>query len=101
MKAFGFRLIFCVVLLGNSCASSRTVPLDGGDRDGSSFAKAIIVNSIKEEYDWMRENYPGSKVNIQSLQFKNKKPYDVLNFTLPDGKVRDFYFDISSFYGKF
>jgi hypothetical protein len=37
----------------------------------------------------------------QSLDFNDKKPYDVLTFETTDGTKKEIYFDISNFYGKF
>ena len=36
----------------------------------------------------------------QSLIFEDDKPYDVLHFETAEGEKVDYYFDISSFYGK-
>ncbi|MFN8258513.1 MAG: hypothetical protein U0W24_22685 [Bacteroidales bacterium] len=71
-----------------------------GDRDGSSFEKAIVVKSISEEYEWIGANYPGYKFIQQSLVFDKKNPYDVLEIKTLDGATLKIYFDISSFFGK-
>jgi len=75
--------------------------------DGSSYDHAIVIMEKNEatgtaaEYIWLRKNFPGYKVNGQSLMYHDKKPYDLLRITLADGTRRDFYFDISNFFGKF
>jgi tetratricopeptide (TPR) repeat protein len=70
------------------------------ERDGSSFAKAIIAQSIPKEYEWIREYYPGAAVKMQSLVFNDGKPYDILHIETIDGVKKQIYFDISSFFGK-
>ncbi|MBI1831492.1 MAG: hypothetical protein HYR84_08585 [Planctomycetes bacterium] len=74
----------------------------GGDdgRDGSSAAKAIIAHSVPEEYNWIRDNLPGFKPQMQALQFIDDKPYDVLTVRSAGGEEKTIYFDISSFFGK-
>lgn len=100
-------LLLIVVLIQVQCSSTKSSKQASSEssvgetvRDASSFEKAIVVKSIREEYEWVEKNYPGSKMLQQSLSFKNKKPYDILSFTLSDGSKRDFYFDVSKFYGK-
>lgn len=74
--------------------------------DGSSYEKAIVIDKKNEsegvaaEYKWLRENYPDYSVTGQSLQQNNKKWYDVLHTKAKDGTKRDFYFDITKFFGK-
>lgn len=68
--------------------------------DGSSFKKAVKVNSISEEYAWIRKYYPGSSFQGQSLIFEKKKPFDVLTIITANGTKKEIHFDISSFFGK-
>jgi len=70
-----------------------------GDQ-GSSYATAIVAPSVPFEYQWLRENYPSAKFMMQSLNFHEGKPYDILKVRLEDGSVIEVYFDISSFFGK-
>ncbi len=110
-RALVKNFFICLFLLGGlaasiSCGSSKKTATNSettttSDRDGSSFGKAIVVKSIREEYAWVGEHYPGSKFEQQSLRFQGKNPYDVLTFKLSDGSKKDFYFDISKFFGKF
>jgi hypothetical protein len=60
---------------------------------------------VAAEYEWMRKNYPGSKREMQQLvSFKSDREagrevfFDVLKIVLPDGRKKDLYFDISSFF---
>ncbi|MCI0702858.1 MAG: hypothetical protein L0241_17395 [Planctomycetia bacterium] len=69
--------------------------------DGSSPEKAIIVNSVGEEYDWMTRNCPGFQPVMQALQDINGKPHDVHTLRNDRGEEKMVYFDISRFFGKF
>lgn len=100
-------LAISLAIAAPSCTTSKSLATttsdsDGSsttDRDGSSYEKAVIVNSIRDEYDWVRQRYPQAQMVQQALMFEKKKPYDLLTFRI-DGKERTFYFDISKFYGK-
>jgi tetratricopeptide (TPR) repeat protein len=72
----------------------------GSGGDGSSFETAIIVNSIPEEYQYLRENYPGHKFIMQSLVSHDGVPYDILQIKTSEGETLEIYFNISSFFGK-
>jgi hypothetical protein len=72
----------------------------GEERDGSSPEKAIIVNSIQEEYDWMLRHCKGFQPGNQALQDIDGKPYDVLTWRNSQGEERTVYFDISRFFGS-
>lgn len=69
-------------------------------QNGSSFEKAVFVKSIPEEYQWLRDYYPGHSVLRQTLMFHGEKPYDVIMIRTLDGETIDVYFDISDFFGK-
>lgn len=70
------------------------------ENDGSSFEKAIKVNSVTEEYEWLRKYYPDFEMISQGLYFENNIPYDVLSIIV-DGVEKKVHFEISSFFGKF
>ena len=74
--------------------------LFGGSPDGSSPEKAVVVNNIGEEYDWMQRNCPGFRPGKQSLQEIDGKPFDVLTWQNDRGEQRTVYFDISRFFGR-
>ena len=112
MTSFLRLSILTALLLTASCASHKAVtpPTEVSDddivfdleRDGSSWEKSIVVQSVREEYQWVAAHHPGLTMKQQSLQFHGKKhPFDVLTFTDSTGKEHTFYFDIGSFYGKF
>lgn len=68
--------------------------------DGSSPEKAIKVKSIAEEYEYISKHCVGCRVVMQSLINKKGRYYDAIEVISADGKKSTFYFDISSFYGK-
>jgi len=80
-------------------------PVEGAD--GSSYEKAIVIQEKSEtpgvnaEYKWIAEHYPGYSRGMQSLNFYNKKPYDIITIKTKDGEEKKIYFDISNFFGKF
>lgn len=95
-------VLLILVLILNSCSTTNSLSDSAvAERDGSSKEKAIIVNSINAEYQWVTQNYPGSKVTGQALIGSGRKHYDILTFVTQDGETKKAYFDISSFFGKF
>jgi len=107
-----FIYLFAAATLLPACAShkktvQRTAATASVAADGSSYDKAIFITETSEgkgidaEYAWIRAQYPGSKVNGQSLNNYHSKPYDVIHITTSDGTAKDVYFDISNFFGKF
>jgi hypothetical protein len=86
-------------------SGSNTVSVT--DRDGSSYEKAIIITEKNEssgvaaEYAWLRKNYPGYRSKGQTLNYNNKKPFDLITIITSDGVEKTIYFDISNFYGRF
>ena len=112
-RVIAITLSIAVTASAVSCASSKKMStpsssqeqsasvVQNGERDGSSFEKAVKVHSIEEEYQWVAEHHPSVQLKKQSLVFNKKKPYDILTFTRKDGSDQNFYFDISSFYGEF
>ncbi len=123
MKASSLFLLFCffIFLMLPSAQEKAALPdsaivnkTDSAavnkatiERGGSSYDKAIVILKKREgegeeaEYGWIRTKYPGSKVHSQSLNFHEKKSYDIIHITIANGKEVAVYFDISNFYGKF
>lgn len=93
--------IVCLIgiLLITSCSASKKAA-NNIIRDGSSFEKAIIANSISEEYAYVKKVCPDCKRQMQRLVFEKKKPYDLLDFKKANGETVTYYFDISKFFGK-
>jgi hypothetical protein len=81
-----------------SCVSTK--PVSNLEKDGSSFEQAIVVNSVAEEYQYVRGVCANCKLLGQSLRFEKKKPYDVLRLETADGQEVSYYFNISRFFGK-
>src|SRR5438045_2670086 len=69
-----------------------------GDHDGCSPERAIMVESIAEEYSWMRKRFPGFQPGTQALAKVDGIPYDVLTWRNNKGDERVVYFDISKFF---
>ncbi|NQY07555.1 MAG: hypothetical protein HRT68_15505 [Flavobacteriaceae bacterium] len=90
-------LIVCLIIMA-SCSSTKNI--GNVQRDGSSFEKAIIANSISSEYEYVRKVCSDCQLLGQSLVFEKKKPYDILKLKKPNGEEVSYYFDISKFYGK-
>jgi len=92
-------LIFSFLLIATSCGSTKTT-IDNTKRDGSSYEKAIIVKSIEQEYEYIKEVCTNCQLLGQSLVKYKNKPYDIIEVKKPDGEVVKYYFDISKFFGK-
>lgn len=68
---------------------------------GLTMETAIKVDNVKQEYAYLKANYPNHEFISQSLTNNGKgKSYDVLSIKTKEGKTIDIYFDISSFFGK-
>lgn len=100
------KLLFCLLMIGMLASCSTSKKLSSNDGEGSSYDKAVVITSknetegINAEYAWLKEHYPGYKTEMQSLNYQNKKPYDILNIITADGTKKSVYFDISGFFGK-
>ena len=98
MKKLLILTLISFFLITTSCGSSKSI--SETDRDGSSYEMAIIVNSVPEEYAYIRKVCQGCQVVSQALTYSKGKPYDILKVNQPDGKMVSYYFDISKFFGK-
>lgn len=86
------------LLIITSCSSTKNIKTT--IRDGSSFEKAIIVESIAEEYEYVKKVCSGCQFVSQSLAFDKNKPYDILELKKSTGESVSYYFDVSEFFGK-
>jgi hypothetical protein len=113
IACIGMMLSSCFFSRKSSSSSKSSRSLSGhtsvpkSTDDGLSYETAIVITETSEtkgvaaEYAWLREHYPGAKMNQQSLTTHDGKPYDILNIKTEQGKELDIYFDISNFFGKF
>lgn len=69
-------------------------------KDGLSVENAIKVKSVSEEYEYVRKSCKGCQLLGQSLISHKGNPYDVIRLKKEDGTEVSYFFDISSFYGK-
>lgn len=62
---------------------------------------AIKVNSVSEEYQYLKTHYPGAQFIKQALiNQPNGNSFDKITFKTKDGVIKSLYFDITSFFGK-
>ena len=113
MKKLIFLVMSITILM--ACSSNKKIAATNNttqttvstSQDGSSFENAVVITEKSEttgvtaEYKWLKEHYPGYKTESQSLNYNNKKPYDIINIILSNGDKKKVYFDISNFFGKF
>ncbi|MBK8067111.1 MAG: hypothetical protein IPK27_05655 [Rhodanobacteraceae bacterium] len=59
---------------------------------GSSRRHAIVVSNVLDEYDWLREHFPGYRVTLQTLCLDVDGLYDVLQIESESGDARELYF---------
>jgi hypothetical protein len=111
-----YLLLFLLLIFAISCATSKSSTSNNNKKEsevsqsinyGLSFENAVILKESNEstgvhaEYSWLKQNYPGYVMKLQSLIFNNKKPYDVIEIVTTAGEGKTIYFDISRFYGKY
>jgi len=111
------KLLYLFLLLGLlSCSASRKTTVNnntGKDAsiavltDGLSYQSAIVIDAksettgVAKEYEWLKQQYPGYKLQKQSLNYQGKKVYDVMKIKTEAGEDLEIYFDITKFFGKF
>lgn len=101
MKSRHTSTLLLLILLIIWAGCSSTQQAKSQVRDGSSIEKAVVVKSIREEYEWVQKQYPNSRVTGQALIKRKGKHYDELTFVTSFGETKKAYFDINSFFGKF
>ncbi len=77
---------------------------------GSNYEKAIVIHAdrtidgIQQEYEWIEHHYGPRgvawEVQQQTLTRHEDRTYDILSIQLPDGTMRDIFFDITEFFGR-
>jgi len=84
---------------------SGKVTILGGSGNSPDDPVIIQANNslvgVGAEYQWLRDKYPGHIRIEQKLLSYNGKPMDVVTIKTKEGEIKDIYFDISSFFGKF
>jgi hypothetical protein len=107
-------LVPLVALLVGGCTSqpatpTRTSPPPAAARaaaDGRSFQTAVVIQApdessgVQAEYAWIRVHLPKGRPAGQKLLGHGDRMYDLIQVELPDGSIRDVYFDITAFFGK-
>ena len=88
-----------LLLAGCNSASVNHSQTSSFRGDGLTTKTAVKVSSIGEERVWVDRNYPGAKIESQSLLL-GPPPMDLIEIQLPTGESRRIYFDISSFFGE-
>jgi len=89
-----------------SQGSGKTgIQYEGGD--GSSCQQAIAIvgargeqDGVASEYTWIKQHYPGAKLDQQSLIDCNGAPTDKMAIETADGQKVTLFFDLSRFFGK-
>jgi len=91
-------------------------------QDGRSYETAVVVNAKTDaegaamQWEWIEKNLPGARIEStptpaelekkgifkldQILAQHDGKFYDVILLRMPDGKLRNVYFDITGYFGK-
>ena len=98
--------IACGLLITGCAAPQSTDHKNARASNGSSYEKAIVIKApnekagVAEEYRWIEKHFPGYKLVRQSLNFRNNRAYDILEFIDAKGLNHKVYFDIKSFFGK-
>ena len=89
---------FLVSLMVVSCGSAGKMTDSSGGRDGSSFEKAIIAYSLRAEYKWIDNAYPGARLLSQVITGHDGKFYDIVSVMTSEGVEKSVYFDVSKFH---
>lgn len=78
---------------------------EGGN--GSSIEQAVIIKHAKNEEEgvgaeakWIKKVHPGWRKGDQALLGEKEKSFDRIEYTMPDGKKKTIFFDITEFFGK-
>jgi hypothetical protein len=102
-----FVFLLSVALMLGACQSAPSgIPPAPDARLGASPGTAIVIEArssadgVPKEYEWIRSNLPGAKIEQQALVNDGARAYDRFEVQLPTGEKRAVYFDISSFFGR-
>lgn len=101
--------LIVLALLCSSCASTgpeRTSSHASIGQEGTSIQTSVPIKAtnsaegVAAEYAWIARKHPGFKRESQSLLLEGKRAYDLIEITTADGKRMAYYFDVTSFFGK-
>ena len=112
------HLFLILIIFLSACSSPKTTTSVKKDspgksteadvfRGGTSFENPVVIKvekesaGIEEEYKWLSNNYPGYSAIKKSHISAGKKHYDVIRIRTRDRQVKDIYFDVTSFFGKY
>ena len=79
--------------------------------NGLTKEEAVIIQKVKDEmeggdaeYNWFEEKFGEQNIrwelNDQELIDEGDTQYDVLRIKFSSNEIKDFWFDISNFYGR-
>ena len=97
MKKIYLIILVVISLTIASCSSTKNAQTN----DGLSYETAIKVKSVEQEYQLLPKLCPGCNLKSQGLSSKGNRHYDVMTMIKPDGGTIVYYFDITSFFGRF
>ena len=102
--------IIALVLLCTACTSTPSADTASSQKEaigkGSSIENAVEIKAtnssegIRAEYEWISKRHPEFKRESQALIDHDPKFYDKIEITTKDGTKRTYYFDVTSFFGK-
>lgn len=102
------RAVFSFVVLAGlvACQSAPSPRTDIVHGDGSSPERPVDLSiartegaGIAAQRRWLNQHYPGARIKSQAL-LEGPPFMDLITLQLPSGEERQFYFDISSYFGK-
>lgn len=107
-------LFFVLLLIFASCSTPKKAPVKAAPtvtredvlNGGTSFSNAVILKvtnereGMDEEYRWLKNLYPGYTLVKRSAVKRTGRSYDIVRIRTREGKLKDIYFDSTSFAGR-
>jgi hypothetical protein len=109
-------VLLVLVMLTGACSSPKKTPAKAPApvetpadklRGGGSFSKAIVIRvatesaGMDEEYKWLNRNFPGYGLIRKTQVSRSGRHYDIVRIKTRQGRVKEIYFDTTSFWGKY
>lgn len=98
-------VVICAVLVAGCATRPRS---DSSMLDGSSVERAFVAHTSEEEVAVLKERFPGARpaggekhgaedivTFSHRTEARGSRMYSVHTLVLPDGSVRDVYFDVT------